>query len=130
MPFHPHHFQLVENGFLLTIDTPTCLWDRKSAVDYQFAIRKHFINHLEVDGHSAKDMAICCDGSDGQIWFEYPTNKGFTREVINQQVSDALNFWNSLKVLPFLSPSLVKIGHSVLPLEDLQPVSLTSGGND
>ena len=81
-------------------------------------------------GHSAKDMAICCDGSDGQIWFEYPTNKGFTREVINQQVSDALNFWNSLKVLPFLSPSLVKIGHSVLPLEDLQPVALTSGGND
>ena len=101
MPFHPHHFQLVENGFLLTIDTPTCLWDRKSAVDYQFAIRKHFINHLEVDGHSAKDMAICCDGSDGQIWFEYPTNKGFTREVINQQVSDALNFWNSIKSVTF-----------------------------
>ena len=43
MPFHPPHFELVENGFLLTVETPSILLtDRKSALDFQYSVRKHF----------------------------------------------------------------------------------------
>ena len=68
MPFHPPHFELVENGFLLTVETPSILLtDRKSALDFQYSVRKHFTNHLVVDGYIDRDCAIACDGSDGQI---------------------------------------------------------------
>ena len=129
MPSHPPHFELVENGFLLTVETPSILLtDRKSALDFQYSVRKHFTNHLVVDGYIDRDCAIACDGSDGQIWFEYSPDVVLQREIIAQQVFDALSFWNSLKVMTFLSPSLVRIGYAPNPIFDLQPLGLTKGG--
>ena len=69
-----------------------------------------------------------CDGSDGQIWFEYSPDVVLQREVIAQQVFDALSFWNSLQVMTFLPPSLVRIGYAPNPIFDLQPLGLTKGG--
>ncbi len=128
MPFHPPHFHLVENGFLLTVETPSLVisaddTDASHSVGYQYAVRKHFINHLETDGFSARDMAICCDGSDGQIWFEYSPDIVLQREVITKKVFDAVTFWNALKIKPFLPPQLVRVGFAPNPIFDLQPVS-------
>ena len=122
MPFHPPHFQLVDNGFLVVITKPSNVTENPCS--YLLSVRNALTDELKDWGYDFRDGAVCMDGSDAQVWLEYPSSLKVTREQIKEHVFLALKWWNlNRETMPYLLPSFVSVGFAPEPTENLEPLA-------
>ena len=88
MPFNPIHFEPPENGFLLVFK-PSSLVINKP--EYLLTCRGLLEDELKDKGYEMTDGATAVDGSDAQVWFEYPPQTKRSDELIALHVLRAIN---------------------------------------